>query len=92
MMNGVASTKIISRAEDVEPIMQTGPTTTGGAGVQPDDEIPRDFYVEAKMAILGLPIPITVAHLEAMQEFHECSMIRIANRLDETKKTILEMP
>ncbi len=92
MMNGVASTKIISRAEDVEPIMQTGPTTTGGAGVQPDDEIPRDFYVEAKMAILGLPIPITVAHLEAMQEHFDCALIRISRKLDEMKDTVLEMP
>ncbi len=91
MTNGAPITKTISLAEVVGPITLTGFSTRGEIAVQ-DDVIPRDFYVEAKMAMKGLPITITVAHLEAMQEFHECSLIRIANRLDETKKTILEMP
>lgn len=53
----------------------------------------RNYYVEAQMILKGLEgIEIQWYHLEAMQEFHECSLIRIANRLDETKKTILEMP
>ena len=57
------------------------------------DEPARDFYVESQMILKGLTgLQPETRHLEAMQEQHECAMIRIANKLEEMKHTVLEMP
>ena len=57
------------------------------------DEPERCFYTESQMILKGLTgLQPEKRHLEAMQEHHECSMIRIANTLGMVKDTVLEMP
>ena len=61
----------------------------------PEDttETERDFCMEAQMILKGLTgIPLELRHLEAMEEHYQCALIRVANKLGELSKTILEMP
>ena len=57
------------------------------------DEPARDFYVEAQMILKGLTgLLVERRHLEALDEHLEVTLIRIANKLEEMKNTVLEMP
>ena len=57
------------------------------------EELERDFYVEAQMILKGLTgIQPELRHLEAMQEHHDCALIRIANMPGVDQLAVLEMP
>lgn len=56
------------------------------------DEPDRSPLFEAQMIMKGLTgLQPTVAHLEALQEFHEVQLIRVMNLLDAMKQTVGEM-
>lgn len=58
-----------------------------------NDEPGRDYLTEAQMVLKGLTgILPEKRHLEALEEWHEVSLIRIANELEEMKRRVLGMP
>ena len=53
----------------------------------------RCFHTEAQMILKGLTgIQPELRHLEAMQEHHDCALIRIANMPGVDQLAVLEMP
>ena len=58
--------------------------------MQDDDQIERDFTVEAHMILLGrtglLP---TIEHLRALEDEHEVRLITIANEIERVKNNVL---
>lgn len=51
----------------------------------------RNYYAEAVAIMSGVSIMIPEkAHLDALQEHHEVTLIRIANRAEEFKRSILK--
>jgi hypothetical protein len=50
----------------------------------------RDYAVEARMILQGLTgLLVEKRHLEALEEYYECKLIRIANELEALKHKAL---
>jgi hypothetical protein len=57
------------------------------------DEPERNYYVESIAILSGESMMLPEkAHLEALQEHHECSLIQISNQLETLKRDVLGRP